>query len=141
VLLEPFAGPLDERLVAAVASLAERGHRALVAHPERHPGEGMAAVLGRCVAAGALVQATAAHLAAGPASEALVDLARRGLVHVLGSDSHSPRLGRPVRLSDGLARLAAVAELRPHLDWIAATAPAAILAGDDLDPPIAPAAA
>ena len=36
ILLEPAAGPLDERVEAAVDALNDRGFRALLAHPERH---------------------------------------------------------------------------------------------------------
>ena len=86
---------------------------------------------------GCLVQVTAALIAEGPASEPLLDFARRGLVHVLGSDSHSARHGRPVRIAGALERLREDPELRPHLDWIAHTAPAAIVRGDDLEPPLA----
>ena len=82
------------------------------------------------------MQATAALVESGPASPKLIDLAKRGLVHVLGSDSHSARVGRPVRLSGGLQRLAAEADLRPHVDWMAEIAPAAILSGHDIEPPI-----
>ncbi len=136
ILLEPPAGALDGRLVAAVEHLGARGYRAVIAHPERHPGAAMEEVLARCVEARALVQATAALLESGPASPKLIDLARRGLVHVLGSDSHSAQVGRPVRLSGAVRRLAAEADLRPHLDWMAEIAPAAILSGDDVEPPI-----
>jgi tyrosine-protein phosphatase YwqE len=38
ILLEPLAGPLDDRLDDAVDKLHARGFRALIAHPERHPG-------------------------------------------------------------------------------------------------------
>ncbi len=81
------------------------------------------------------MQVTAALLADGPAAETLVDLARAGLVHVLGSDSHSARIGRPVRLSDGLERLREAAVAERQLDWIAHQAPAAIVAGQELQPP------
>lgn len=36
VLLEPAPGPLGDTLLRRVAHLAERGRRALIAHPERH---------------------------------------------------------------------------------------------------------
>jgi hypothetical protein len=83
------------------------------------------------------VQFTAALLADGPAAATMRELAARGLVHVLGSDSHSARFGRPVRISDGLAALAGVDRLRAHAGWIAHQAPAAILRGDDLVAPYA----
>jgi protein-tyrosine phosphatase len=135
ILLEPAAGPLGDSLADAVEFLRRRGFRSLIAHPERHPAADMGERLTRLVRAGCLVQVTAALLAEGPASEPLLDLARRGLVHVLGSDSHSARLGRPVRISDGLERLGEAERIRPHLGWIAEGAPAAILAGEEIEPP------
>jgi protein-tyrosine phosphatase len=135
ILLEPAPGPLGRSLLRAAARLRRRGYRSLIAHPERHPGPNLRDRLEELVAAGSLVQATAALLAEGAASEALLDLARAGLVHVLGSDAHSARFGRPVAISAALARLGEAAELRPHLHWIAREAPAAIVRGDDPVPP------
>jgi protein-tyrosine phosphatase len=137
ILLEPAPGPLGDSLVAAAERLRRRGYRSLIAHPERHPAADFQERLAELVAAGCLVQATAALLAEGEAAEPLLDLARHGLLHVLGSDSHSARHGRPVRIARALERLREDAELRPHLDWIAHTAPAAIVRGDDLEPPFA----
>ena len=65
----------------------------------------------------------------------MLALARRGLIHVLASDSHSSHGGRPLRVSDGIAALQQIDILRPHLDWIAREAPAAILRGDRPEPP------
>ncbi len=136
VLLEPAPGPLGDSLAAAAEGLRRRGYRSLIAHPERHPSADLGDRLAALVRSGCLVQATAALLAAGPASAPMLELARRGLVHVLGSDSHSPRIGRPVRLSDGLARLREDAALAAHVEWIAERAPAAIVAGADIEPPL-----
>jgi protein-tyrosine phosphatase len=137
ILLEPAPGPLSDSLAAAARRLRERGYRSLIAHPERHPALDMRERLAELVEAGCLVQATAALLAEGEASEPLLDLARGGLVHVLGSDSHSAHHGRPVAISAGLERLRGAEELRPHLEWIAREAPAAIVRGEDLEPPLA----
>ncbi|MCD6015950.1 MAG: hypothetical protein K0R88_2034 [Solirubrobacterales bacterium] len=137
ILLEPAPGPLGDSLAAAAERLRWRGYRSLIAHPERHPAADFQERLAELVAAGCLVQATAALLAEGEAAEPLLDLARHGLLHVLGSDSHSARHGRPVRIAGALERLREDPELRPHLDWIAHTAPAAIVRGDDLEPPLA----
>ena len=136
VLLEPAPGPLGDSLVAAAERLGRRGYRAVIAHPERHPGVDMAARLAVLVRSGCLVQATAALIAEGPASEPLLGLARQGLVHVLGSDSHSARVGRPLRISQGLDRLRGDPGLSPHVEWISELAPAAILAGEDIEPPL-----
>jgi tyrosine-protein phosphatase YwqE len=108
-----------------------------VAHPERHAHGQLAAHLAKLVERGALVQVTAAFLETGPAAPAIVDLAERGLVHLLGSDSHSSRAGRPVALSGALSALAATDRVAGHLDWVAEAAPAAILAGEDVAPPFA----
>jgi protein-tyrosine phosphatase len=137
ILVEPRPGPLGDELHHAVATLQRRGFGALIAHPERHAGPDLADRLHDLIEAGALVQFTSALLAAGPAAATMRDLAARGLVHVLGSDAHSARAGRPVKLSDGLAVLAGIELLRDHIDWIARDGPAAILRGDRLVAPYA----
>jgi hypothetical protein len=90
------------------------------------------------VRAGALVQATADFFVQRETAPGMVALAERGLVHVLGSDAHSARAGRPVRLSAGLAALEGIGLLRPHLDWVARDAPRAIVRGEELEPPFDP---
>lgn len=134
VLLEPAPGPIGDSLGTAVRLLRERGYRSLIAHPERHLGPGFRERLAALVRDGALIQVTAAHLqdAAGPA---LLELAQAGLVHLVGSDAHSARAGRPVSLAGALAALAKVPVLDGHLDWITEEAPAAILRGEDVEPP------
>lgn len=138
ILLEPAPGPLSDDLHRVVSRLESRGFRSLIAHPERHLGHDMVDRLVALVHAGALTQVTAATLAEHPASIGMGILARAGVVHVLGSDAHSARHGRPVDLSMGLQALAEVPSLRPHLTWIAHTAPQAIVAGRDVDAPFTP---
>lgn len=135
LLVEPRPGPLGQDLFDAVERLADRGFRSVIAHPERHPGVDFRDRLAALVEQGALVQATAALVAEGPASDYLLELAGEGLIHLLGSDAHSSHGGREVRLSDGLSRLAEVELLRRHLDWVSSEGPAAILAGEDVQPP------
>jgi len=135
VLLEPAPGPIDAQLLASVRRLAARGQRCVIAHPERHAGPDFEAHLAALAAAGCLIQWTAAFAVAPDARDYLLGLARRGLVHLLGSDAHSSRAGRPVALAG------AFAALRDALDadavrWIAEAAPAAIVRGDA--PPPAP---
>jgi len=139
VLLEPAAGPLDGRLDGAVDALRVRGFRALVAHPERHPGPGFADRLERLVAAGALVQATAAYLTDESTRAAMLMLVRAGVVHVLGSDAHSSRVGRRVELAPALDVLAATEPTACHLEWVAQTAPWGIVRGQDVVSPFTPA--
>lgn len=105
VLLEPAPGPLGAAMLHAIARLRQRGFGAIVAHPERHPADDIEATLRSAVEGGALVQATAAALATGGGAAWLTRLARDGLVHVLGSDAHSSRAGRPVRLAAAYAQL------------------------------------
>jgi protein-tyrosine phosphatase len=135
ILLEPRPGPLSDSLPATVDHLAARGLRCLVAHPERHLASDLVRRVGALIERGALVQATAALIESGPAVEGMLELARHGVIHVVASDAHSSHGGRPVRLSGALARLAEVERVAPHLDWIAETAPRAIVAGDDVAPP------
>jgi len=135
ILLEPVRGPLDDSLDAAVLELRSRGFRALIAHPERHLASDLVARLRRLISEGALIQATAAFLVDPPTRGGMLALAAAGVIHVLGSDSHSSRAGHPVALAAGLKALATVPSLAPHMRWIAETAPRAIVAGEELAPP------
>ena len=139
ILLEPAAGPIGDGLVEAVERLALRGFGAVIAHPERHAGADIAERLHDLAGAGALVQLTAALLDDPGAEEWVLGLARRGLVHLLASDSHSAHFGRPLAVARGFERLRAVELVRPHLGWMAETGPAGILRGDPVRPPFAPA--
>jgi protein-tyrosine phosphatase len=137
VLLEPAPGPLDDRLELAVEALRTRGYRALIAHPERHGSADFVQRLSRLIRCGALVQVTAALLIDPDAQPAMLALARAGVIHVLSSDSHSSRAGRPVELAAALAVLGGTAPHSAHLEWVARTAPEAIVAGLELTPPFA----
>jgi protein-tyrosine phosphatase len=139
ILLEPAPGPLGESFIETVDGLAERGHRTLVAHPERHFDDQSFETLAAVTQRGGLVQVTAETFAESSDGWAPFELARRGLLHVLASDSHSSRYGRPLRLSAGAARLHDIAELRPYAGWILDTAPRAIVAGHPVAPPFSPA--
>jgi protein-tyrosine phosphatase len=138
LLIEPRPGPITGDLIDTVDRLAERSFRCVIAHPERHAGADFRERLEALVERGALIQVTAALIADGPASPVLIELAGHGLVHLLGSDSHSSHAGRPVKLSHGLARLAEVECVKPHLDWVVRDGPRAILAGEGTSPPFLP---
>ncbi|MGE5336091.1 MAG: CpsB/CapC family capsule biosynthesis tyrosine phosphatase [Nitrososphaerota archaeon] len=138
ILLEPAPGPLDDSLLRRVVHLAERGHRALIAHPERHLSADMFERMAALVAEGALIQATADFFLREEMAQGMLAMAERGLLHVLGSDAHTVTGGRPVRISPALEKLREVEALAPHLDWIASTAPRAIVAGDPLSVPYEP---
>ena len=135
ILLEPPPGPLEDGFEQAVAALQTRGFRSLVAHPERHLSPALFERLGRLVEGGALVQATAAHFTDETTRPGMLALARAGLIHVLGSDSHSSRAGRPVALAPALDVLQTLEPTAAHLEWIARTAPQAIVRGQDLTAP------
>lgn len=138
ILLEPAPGPLSDSLGEAAEALRSMGFGALIAHPERHPGPDLEERLAALIARGALVQATADHLVAPETGPGMAALAARGLIHVLGSDAHSARFGRPVALGAGLSRLGELDLLAPHMTWIASEAPRAILAGAPVEPPFRP---
>jgi protein-tyrosine phosphatase len=138
ILVEPRPGPLSDHLELAVDALTRRGFRSLVAHPERHAGGDFRERMEGLVAAGALIQVTAALIADGPAAPVMLELAALGLVHVLASDAHSSRAGRPVKLSHGMARLRELPPFAPYAEWAVRDGPAAILAGEDVMPPLAP---
>jgi protein-tyrosine phosphatase len=135
ILLEPDPGPLDARFEAAVDALGTRGFRAVVAHPERHFGPDLVERLRAVIAKGALVQATAAYFTEEQTRPAMLDLARAGVIHVLGSDAHSSRAGRPVALAGGFSALATVSPVADHLDWVRRDAPAAIVRGEEIEAP------
>ena len=135
ILLEPAPGPLTDSLDRTVQRLERRGFRSLIAHPERHLSHDLIDRLVVLVRDGALVQVTAATMAEHPASVGMRMLAEAGVVHVLGSDAHSSRAGRPVDLSMGVDVLAEIPATTAHLGWIVHEAPAAIVAGRDVEPP------
>ncbi len=135
ILLEPAPGPIDAGLEHAVDALASRGYRSLIAHPERHLAADLIERLVGLIARGALVQATAASFLDPDAGVGMRALARAGVVHVLSSDAHSSRGGRPVALAAALRTLSCVEPVAEHLDWIARDAPLAIVAGQELSAP------
>ncbi len=138
ILLEPAPGPLDDSLLRRVAHLADRGHRTLIAHPERHLSHDMFERMAALVAEGALIQATADFFLREEMANGMLAMAERGLVHVLSSDAHTSLGGRPLRLAPAFERLGAVAELAPRIEWMAETAPRAIVGGEPLEPPFDP---
>ena len=135
ILLEPAPGPLGDGLLCAVRTLHGRGYRCVIAHPERHAGSDLRSRLAQLIGEGALVQATAAALTDDASRTAMLELARAGLIHVLGSDSHSALAGRPVALTAALDLLASVRPIADHPGWVATVAPRAIIGGADITPP------
>jgi protein-tyrosine phosphatase len=132
ILLEPAPGPLSDTLQARVAHLAERGHRALIAHPERHLSADMYERIAALVVAGALVQATADFFLREHTAAGMKALAEAGLVHVLSSDAHSSHGGRPLHMAAAFRVLGEIEAVAPHLAWMRDTAPRAIVTGEEL---------
>jgi protein-tyrosine phosphatase len=139
ILLEPAPGPLTASLDRRVEQLAERGHHSLIAHPERHLSPDLVDRLTDLVRLGALIQATAEFFVGRKTAPGMLLLAERGLVHVLGSDAHSSRVGRPARISPALEVLREVEKVEPHLEWMVRGAPRAIVAGGEVERPFEPA--
>lgn len=129
VLVEPKPGPLSDTLDHAVMSLHERGFGSLIAHPERHLSSDLLQRLQRLVGHGALIQATAATMCDPPADKGMRILAAAGLIHVLSSDSHHPRMGREVALSAGLQVLGGIDPVAEYLPWVTEIAPTAMITG------------
>lgn len=139
VLLEPAPGPLSDTLIRRVEHLAGRGHRALIAHPERHLSADMYERIAALIAAGALVQATADFFLRERTADGMRSLAEAGLIHVLSSDAHSSLGGRPLQMSEPFAVLAGIEPVAPHIEWMRDIAPRAIVAGEELELPFGPA--
>jgi protein-tyrosine phosphatase len=135
ILLEPAPGPLDESLERRVEHLAERGHRSLIAHPERHLSEDMFERMAALVELGALIQATADFFLREQMAAGMLAMAEAGLVHVLSSDAHSSHGGRPAKMAAAFERLAAVEPTASHLEWMKETAPRQIVQGAELKRP------
>jgi protein-tyrosine phosphatase len=135
VLLEPAPGPLGKSLEAQVGRLAKRGFRTVIAHPERHAGADFEGCLGRLAARGCLIQWTAEFLAHSDPGDLVLELAGKGLVHLLGSDAHSAHAGRPVALAAGFARLSTVCS-PARIAWMVEVAPRAILQGAPVMQPL-----
>jgi protein-tyrosine phosphatase len=135
ILLEPAPGPLSDTLIARVSHLAERGHRTLIAHPERHLSADMYERIATLIANGALVQATADFFLRERFADGMKMLADAGLVHVLSSDAHSSHGGRPLHMREAFERLAEIESVAPHIKWMRDIAPRAIVAGKDLSVP------
>lgn len=124
-------------LSSIVEALRQAGVRPVLAHPERH--EELLHDPGRIedlIKAGCLVQVSAASVTR-PANHrderALKGWFKRGVVHVLGSDGHSPTRRRP-RLADAYHQVARWAG-NAVADRVASTNGVAILQGLPLHVP------
>jgi protein-tyrosine phosphatase len=132
--LRPVAAPA---FLPSARALAGRGHRVLLAHPERSPiFLKTPALLDELTAEGMLAQVTAGALTGQfgrTVRELALDLVNRRVVHVVASDGHGGH--RPARIAHELEEAGIDPEVRR---WLAQDVPAALL--DGTTPPAPPAA-
>jgi len=133
LLLECPLSPAAVGFEPIAMRLAARGHRILLAHPERCPAfQRSPAAYEALVAQGMLGQVTAGALVGqfGRHVEAFAHrLVREGLVHDVSSDGHSA-VHRPPSIGPELAQ----AGFGPQADWLARQVPEAVLSGAQVPP-------
>jgi protein-tyrosine phosphatase len=131
LLIEPPFTPQALNLDALLLELQSRGHRIVIAHPERCPAfQRDPRMLERLLEAGMLSSVTAGSLTGrfgGEARELALALARDGMLHNVASDAHD-ELGRPPIIAAELER----AGLGPLRQWLTVDVPGAILAGGEI---------
>lgn len=127
--LTPSAGGFD----AILDHLQVRGHRILLAHPERCPAfQREPRRLAALVHAGVLTSITAGALVGrfgGTVQRFALGLVADGLVHSIASDAHDT-----VRRPPGLLEELREAGFESHAQWWCSDVPAAILAGEPIPP-------
>jgi protein-tyrosine phosphatase len=134
VLLEPPFTPVVTGLDALVADLQRRGHRVLLAHPERCPAfHRDRRLLPALLRGGVLTSVTAGSLV-GRFGETVrrfaLELVQEGMVHNVASDAHDDSQRAP-----GTSLEIDRAGLGPLGQWLTEAVPAAILAGAETMPP------
>jgi protein-tyrosine phosphatase len=131
LLIESPFSPVVGDFEPLVLDLMMRGHRVLLAHPERCPAfQRDPARLGRLVDAGVLVQVTAASMTGGFGSTVkrfTTDLLRQGLAHVVASDAHDAAKRPPGQVA-GFTVLG----LEDQREWMTELVPRAVLDGEPL---------
>jgi protein-tyrosine phosphatase len=134
LLVEPPFSPGAAGLDLALHALAARGHRIVLAHPERCPGFLRdRELLARMVRDGMLCSVTAGSLTGrfGRTVQRFAHtILREGLVHDIASDAHDSGVRRPPLLA-GEVRAAGFGD---QADWLCRDVPEAILAGRRLPP-------
>jgi protein-tyrosine phosphatase len=133
LLLEPPFTPVFTRLGPILLDLQRRGHRIVLAHPERCPVfHREPELLETLVDAGALTSLTAGSLVGAFGRDVrrfALELVRSGMAHNVASDAHD-ELKRPPSIAAELER----AGLDPLSGWLTRDVPAAILAGEEIPP-------
>jgi protein-tyrosine phosphatase len=123
----------------ALLHLQARGHRILLAHPERSPAmQRDPALVRRLVDEGMLVSITAGSLTGqfgGTVKRFTYDLVTEGLVHNVVSDSHDAVRRPPGQLADLVAADSDLPGLADQAEWLCVDVPRAILDGGRIPPP------
>jgi protein-tyrosine phosphatase len=131
LLVEPPTAAVKADVEAQVMALVERGHRVLLAHPERCPAFRCdPGILASLVGEGVLASVTAASLRGRFGEEVArfaLELLRSELVHNVASDAHHHEL-RPPTMLDELDR----AGLGTIAEWFTVRVPGAILSGTEI---------
>jgi protein-tyrosine phosphatase len=141
LLVEPPFSPIATGLDIVLKDLQRRGHKILLAHPERCPAfQRDPQLLHSLVAGGILTSITAGSLVGRFGADVrrfALALLRDGMAHNVASDAHDRR-ARPFGMAAELER----AGLRPLAEWLTSAVPAAILSGSAIPfrPAVAPAA-
>lgn len=133
LLLEPPFAAVVSGLEEIAAELQDRGHRLLLAHPERCEAfQREPRTLDALIAAGVCTSITASSLVGRfgttPRRFAL-DMLKEGLVHNVTSDAHDD-----ARRPPGMAAEIANSGFAALTDWLTHDVPAAILADQELPP-------
>jgi len=133
LLLEPPFTPVASGLLEIVSDLQSRGHRILLAHPERCPAiHRKPGLLAEMVSSGVLASVTAGSLVGHFGSTVrrmAVQILQDGLAHNVASDAHDASK-RPPGMSAEIER----AGLGALSEWLTVEVPAAILLGSDVIP-------
>ena len=134
LLIEPPFAPIATGLENMLLLLQHRGHRILLAHPERCPAfHRDRAMLESLVWSGMVTSVTAGSLVGhfgGEVRRFALGLVEDGMVHNVASDAHD-HLARPPSIAAELEQ----AGLGPLTGWLTQAVPTAILNGEDTLPP------
>ena len=134
----PLSRPAADRFEPVVRNLHARGHRIVLAHPERSPViRRRPQLLAELVEEGMLSSITAGSLTGRFGADVrgfALELIENGLAHNVTSDAHSAA-HRPPGLRD---EILAASELLPglegQLDWLTVEVPRAVLDGASIPP-------
>jgi protein-tyrosine phosphatase len=133
LLVEPPFSPIATGLDIMLSDLQQRGHRILLAHPERCQAfQRDPRMLHSLVAGGILTSVTAGSLVGrfgGDVRRFALALLRDGMVHNVASDAHD-RSTRP----PGTAAELEHAGVGALADWLTNAVPEAILSGGEIPP-------